>query len=115
MLKDIQGQAPQGMCETTPLNGSRNLIINRKVPPFDNPEIRRAMALSLDRKAFIDILDEGQGDIGGAMLPPPAGVWGLPPEMLKALPGYNPHVEKSPTEPPPILQPKAYRATNHLP
>src|SRR5437016_2858004 len=65
LLKDVQSQAPQAICETTPLNASRNLIINRKVPPFDNPEIRRAMALSLDRKAFIDILDEGQGDIGG--------------------------------------------------
>ena len=54
------------------------------------------MALSLDRKAFIDILDEGQGDIGGAMLPPPAGVWGLPPEMLKTLPGYDPDVAKEP-------------------
>ena len=52
------------------------------------------MALSLDRKAFIDIMDEGQGDIGGAMLPPPAGVWGLPPELLTDLPGYGPDVEK---------------------
>jgi peptide/nickel transport system substrate-binding protein len=81
LLKDVQSQAPRAICEVTPLNASRNLIINGKVPPFDNPKIRRAMALSLDRKAFIDILDEGQGDIGGAMLPPPAGVWGLPPEM----------------------------------
>src|SRR5271157_1877697 len=69
LLKDVMGQAPQAICETAPLNASRNLIINREVPPFDNPEIRRAIALSLDRKAFIDILDEGQGDIGGVMLP----------------------------------------------
>ena len=39
-------EAPEAICEITPLNASRNLIINRKVPPFDNPEIRRAMALS---------------------------------------------------------------------
>ena len=38
------------------------------------------MALSLDRKAFIDILSEGQGDIGGVMQPLPEGVWGMPPE-----------------------------------
>ena len=41
------------------------------------------MALTLDRKAFIDIITEGQGDIGGTMLPPPEGVWGMPPEMLQ--------------------------------
>jgi len=81
-----------------PLNANRTLIINREVPPFDNPEIRRAMALSLDRKAFIDIMDEGQGDVGGAMLPPPAGVWGLPPDLLTDLPGYGPDVEKRRSE-----------------
>ena len=35
--------------------------INRDKPPFDNAELRRAMALTLDRKAFIDILYRGQG------------------------------------------------------
>jgi len=35
------------------------------------------MALSLDRKAFIDIISEGQGDIGGVMQPLPEGVWGM--------------------------------------
>ncbi len=33
------------------------------------------MALSLDRKAFIDIISEGQGEIGGTMQPAPAGLW----------------------------------------
>ena len=114
LLKDVQSQAPHAICEITPLNASRNLIINRKVPPFDNPEIRRAMALSLDRKAFIDILDEGQGDIGGAMLPPPAGVWGLPPEMLKGLPGYDPDVEKSREEARGIMARAGYGPDNRL-
>jgi peptide/nickel transport system substrate-binding protein len=77
---------------TSPIRPS--MIINRAVPPFDNPELRGAMALSLDHKAFINIMDEGQGDIGGAMLPPPGGVWGLPPEMLNDLPVYDPDVEK---------------------
>jgi len=45
---------------------------------------------SLDRAAFINIITEGQGDIGGAMQPPPEGLWGMPPEMLKTLPSYNP-------------------------
>ena len=67
-------------------NNSRDLIINRAVPPFDNTELRRAIALSLDRHAFIQILAEGQGEIGGAMLPPPDGVWGMTPDACRASP-----------------------------
>jgi peptide/nickel transport system substrate-binding protein len=114
VLQDVQSQAPQAICETAPLNANRNLIINPQVPPFDNPEIRRAMALALDRKAFIDILDQGQGDIGGALLPPPAGVWGLPPEMLKGLPGYDPDVDKSRAEARAIMEKAGYGADHRL-
>jgi peptide/nickel transport system substrate-binding protein len=81
-----------------PDNAARNLILNRAVPPFDHPDLRWAMALSLDRKAFIDIISEGRGDIGGAMLPPPEAVWGMPPDMLKMLPGYDPDVQKNRTQ-----------------
>ena len=98
LLKEVAGQAPQAICEATSMNASRNLDINGAAAPFDQPEIRRAMALALDRKAFIDILGEGQGDIGGAMLPPPDGVWGLPPEMLRDLPGFGPDIEKNRAE-----------------
>src|SRR3546814_1847007 len=55
--------------------------------------MRRALALTLDRDAFNDILHEGKGLIGGTMLPPPAGVWGMPKEMVDTLLGYG-DVEK---------------------
>jgi len=74
-LKDVKSQAPDAICDVVPTNVARNLIVNRDKPPFDNPDLRRAMSLSLDRKAFIDILTEGQGDIGGIMMPPPSGLW----------------------------------------
>jgi peptide/nickel transport system substrate-binding protein len=54
-----------------------------------------AMAVSLDRKAFIGILSEGQGDIGGVLQPTPGGLWGMPPDLLKELPGYDPDVQKT--------------------
>ena len=95
LLRDLKSQAPQAICDVFPANLPRTLLINRTTPPFDNPELRRAMALSLDRKAFVDILTLGQGDIGGAMQPPPEGVWGMPPEMLRTLPGYDPDVAKN--------------------
>lgn len=89
LVKDVRTQAPAASCEIAPNNLSVNLLVNRAVVPFDKPEINRAMVLALDRKAFIDIISEGQSDQGGAMLPPPEGVWGMPPEMLRTLPGYS--------------------------
>ena len=115
LLKDVQSQVPQAICEITAINISRDLIINRVVPPFDNPDLRRAMALSLDRKAFIDILTEGHGDIGGAMLPPPEGVWGMPPEMLATLPGYDPDVPKNRAEARRIMGQLGYGPDKRLP
>jgi peptide/nickel transport system substrate-binding protein len=89
LLKDVKAQAPQAVCALEPTNVSTNLIVNRQSAPFDNADVRRATALALDRKAFIDILFEGKADIGGTLLPPPAGVWGLPPEELKTVSGYG--------------------------
>ena len=97
-LKDVRSQAPGAICELFTGNVPRNLIVNRDAPPFDSPDLRRAMSLALDRKAFVDILTEGQGEIGAVMQPPPDGLWGMPPELLKTLPGYDSDVEKSRSE-----------------
>jgi peptide/nickel transport system substrate-binding protein len=93
MMKDVKKQAPNTICDLVTGNVSRNLIVNRDKPPFDNPKIREAMALAIDRKAFIEILSEGNGVIGGALLPPPDGVWGMPPEILHTIKGYGPDIE----------------------
>ena len=95
MTKDTQKQLPQAVCTIAPTNVSTNLIVNRDKPPFDNADIRKAMVLTLDRQAFVDILFEGQADIGGAMLPPPAGYWGMTKEMLQSVSGYGPDVKKN--------------------
>jgi peptide/nickel transport system substrate-binding protein len=95
LLKNVKQQAPQAVCDLTSTNASTNLLVNREAPPFDNPDLRRALALALDRKSFIDILSEGHGDIGGAMQPPPAGVWGMPADILATIPGYAPDLAKN--------------------
>jgi peptide/nickel transport system substrate-binding protein len=114
LLKDIERQDPQAICELRPRGVSSNLIVNRQAPPFDNPDLRRAMALTLDRRSFIDVLSGGQGDIGGAMLPPPEGLWGMPPERLRSLPGYDPDVQKNRSEAREIMQRLGYGPDNPL-
>ena len=114
LLKDIQSQAPNAKCVLAPTNVSRNLIVNRDTPPFDNEKIRRAMALALDRKAFIDILSEGKSDMGGALLPPPEGVWGMPAEMLRTIPGYGEDVAKNREQARKLMQEAGYGPDKRL-
>ena len=114
LLKEVKSQMPQAVCETRTPNAAGTLIINREKPPFDRPDLRRALALSLDRKGFIDILTEGQGKIGGAMLPPPDGVWGMPPDMLKTLPGYDPDISNSRSEARRIVEKLGYGPDHRL-
>ena len=95
MMADITSQVPDAICEENPGTVNRHLIINRDAPPFTNPDLRRAMSLALDRRAFIDIVSQGKGEIGGVLQPPPGGLWGMPPEQLKQLPGYDPDVAQN--------------------
>jgi peptide/nickel transport system substrate-binding protein len=114
LTRDVKSQSPQATCELNPTNVSRNLAINRDVAPFDNAELRRAMALSLDRQAFLDILTEGKGNTGGIMQPPPEGVWGMPLEVLHTLPGYGPDVAKNRNEARQIMQQFGYGPDKRL-
>ena len=97
-LKFIKKEAPAAICETTSMNLNVNLLVNRTAAPFDNPDMRRALVLALDRKAFVDGLTQGQSVVGGTMQPPPDGIWGLTADMLAVVPGYGPDVEKNRTE-----------------
>ena len=114
IVKDVKTQAPEAICQLMPSNVNRNAMFNREAPPFNNPELLRAASLSVDRKAFIDILTEGKGDIGGAMLPPPEGVWGMPPDMLKSLPGYDPDVPKNRADARKIMEKLGYGPDKRL-
>lgn len=89
LLKDVKEQAPSAVCHKFTTNVSENLIVNRDQPPFDNANVRKAMAIAMDRDAFIKILHNGEAQKGGVMLPPPSGVWGMPDDVLAKAPGYG--------------------------
>jgi peptide/nickel transport system substrate-binding protein len=114
LLKDVKAQAPNAVCVVEPINVSTNIIVNSSAPPFDNVDIRRAMAMALDRKAFITIMFEGQADIGGTMQPAPAGLWAMPKEMLETIPGYGPNIEKNREEARKLMQKAGYGPDKHL-
>src|SRR6202012_5033487 len=114
LLKDVKQQDPTAICVVAPLNVSDNIIINSSAPPFDNLDIRRALALSLDRKAFIDILFEGQADIGGSMQPGPEGFWAMPKDMLQSIPGYGPDINANREEAKKLMQKAGYGPDKHL-
>ena len=107
-LKDYQSQAPKAVCKMTSVNVPRTMLVNIHKPPFDNPDLRRAMTLAIDRDAFSTIINGGVPLVGATMLPPPDGVWGMPPDVLKTLPGYDPDVQKNRAEARKIMEKLGY-------
>jgi peptide/nickel transport system substrate-binding protein len=114
LLKDVKSSKANAVCEARPTNVSSNLLVNPEKPPFDNPQIRKAMVLALDNKAFHEILSQGNDLEGAAMLPPPAGFWGMPKEMLASLPGHAADVAKSQAEGRAIMEKLGYSADKPL-
>jgi len=60
--------------------------LNTRLPPFDDPKVRQAFALSLNRKAIVAVLLKGQAEMAQGILPP-------------GMPGYNPELEGVPYDP----------------
>src|SRR5437763_4664234 len=114
MLNDINKQVGQEVCHMAPTNVLRSVIINREKPPFGDADLRRAIALTIDRQAFIDTLTQGKGIVGGALLSPPFGVWGMPSDMMKTLPGYSPDVAANRAEARKLMEKLGYGPNNRL-
>jgi len=114
LLKDVRAQLPSAQCQVTSMNNTTNLIVNRDAPPFDNPDVRKALNLAMDRKAFIDILNQGDAQDGGTMQPVKDGIWGLPEEMLRSVPGYGTNVEKNREEARALMKKAGYGPDKHL-
>jgi peptide/nickel transport system substrate-binding protein len=89
LIGEVMARSPKAICKLVPTGVSTNLVVNRNKPPFDNEKLRKAMSLALDRQGTIDIVSGGKANIAGAMMPLPEGAWGMPKEMLMALPGYG--------------------------
>jgi peptide/nickel transport system substrate-binding protein len=75
-------------------NVNDNVLVNFKRAPLTDARVRRAINLALDRKAYLVGPRLGAATFGGAMLPRPAGIWGLPQAEVARLPGMGDAVKQ---------------------
>ncbi len=115
LMEQVKEQAPGAICKMAPTNVSSNLAVNRDNPPFDNPDLRLALELAMDRQSFIDIAYHGEGSWSGAMLPPPEGSWGMSRVELEKLENYAGTVEERRVKAREIMQSQGYGPSNRLP
>ena len=66
--------------------GPQGLLLNTTIPPFDNPRLREAINLALDRKAYIEVVHNGNAE---AALYLDTGGWGLAADEIWQLPGFR--------------------------
>jgi peptide/nickel transport system substrate-binding protein len=64
------------------------LLINHAKAPYDNPQVRKALWMALDRKQIYQTVYGGGGVPGGPMTPA-AEAWVLPEDELAKLPGFR--------------------------
>jgi peptide/nickel transport system substrate-binding protein len=87
--EDAKKGAPKLVVVEMDNNVNDNILINYKKPPFNDRRIRQAINLALDRKSYLVGPRQGAATFGGALLPRPGGVWGLPAAEIARLPGMG--------------------------
>jgi peptide/nickel transport system substrate-binding protein len=83
----LQRDFPDAVVALGPRAGWDSFVMNLSKPPFNDPRMRKAVALATDREKMIAIAAEGWGVLGGYI--GPHTPYGLPPEELKQYPQFS--------------------------
>ena len=87
--ESVKQAVPRIVLVESSTNLNDNLLLNFKRPIFQDPRVRRAINLAIDRKGYVQAGRQGGAILGGVMLPKPYGVWGLTEKDLVKLPGMG--------------------------
>ena len=66
---------------------AEHVLLNTRVPPFDDERVRRAFFLALDRQEIVDGFGLGTWVVTGPMFP--RSIYSIPRDELLKLPGYR--------------------------
>jgi peptide/nickel transport system substrate-binding protein len=78
---------PDAVVALGPRAGWDSFVMHHGKPPFNDPRVRKAVALATDREKMIEIGAESWGVLGGYI--GPHTPYGLPPEELKRYPQFG--------------------------
>jgi peptide/nickel transport system substrate-binding protein len=87
---------PDAVVAVGPRAGWDTFVMNLSKPPFNDPRVRKAVALATDREKMIEIAAEGWGVSGGYI--GPHTPYGLPLEELKQYPQFGEDMAKRQAE-----------------
>ena len=65
------------------------LMVNHTRAPWNEPAVKDAISLAIDRKKLVQVAFGGWADPVTAGVFFPGSYWAMPPELLKTIPGYN--------------------------
>jgi peptide/nickel transport system substrate-binding protein len=81
---------PEFVTAQAPCLNSHMFALNNERPPFDNPLVRRAIHLAIDRQAVIDAFTPVWEPAFVNRWLPSASPWATPQDEILQLPGYRP-------------------------
>jgi peptide/nickel transport system substrate-binding protein len=87
---------PDAVVGLGPRAGWDSFVMHHGKPPFNDPRVRKAVALATDREKMIEIAAEGWGVLGGYI--GPHTPYGLPPEELQKYPQFGDDMAKRQAE-----------------
>ena len=88
-FETLQKLVPQLQHHVFQAAGAKSFFFRQDRPPFNDPKVRQAFHLAIDRQALIKVLTQGDGAVN-----PPGGAgsktgWGIAQDELSKLPGWR--------------------------